>query len=54
MQGAEGMVAGAGSFPCPLLTLQFVPDIVGPFLDLSCELLKVILGFWVNKEGRSD
>lgn len=24
---------------CSLLTLQFVPDIVGPFLDLSRELL---------------
>lgn len=24
---------------CSLLTLQFIPDVVGPFLDLSRELL---------------
>lgn len=31
------------------LTLQLVPDIVRPLLDLGSELLQVVLGFWVNK-----
>ena len=47
--GCETDGGSAACSLCPFLTLQFVPDIVGPFLDLSRELLQVILGFWVNK-----
>lgn len=45
--------SAAGSL-CSFLTLQFVPDVVGPFLDLSRELLQVILGFWINKCRQSQ
>lgn len=45
-------VVETGLFLCSHLTLQLVPDVVGPFLDLSCELFKVIFGFWVNIRGR--
>lgn len=33
--GCGGRACSLGS----LLTLQLVPDVVGPFLDLGCELL---------------
>ena len=46
------VVAETGIFLCSLLTLQLVPDIVGPLLDFSCELFKVIFGFWINRRGR--
>lgn len=45
----RGAAVGRGS---PLLTLEFVPDIVGPFLDLRGELFQVILSFWVNKRDK--